>query len=49
MLLIFCKLNTHLFIMAGTYSQLYIQVVFAVKGRANVIQSDWKDGLYSYI
>ncbi|RZK91458.1 MAG: IS200/IS605 family transposase [Pedobacter sp.] len=35
--------------MAGTYSQLYIQIVFAVKGRSNVIKSDWKDELYRYI
>ena len=35
--------------MAGTYSQLYIQVVFAVKGRANLIHASWKDELYSYI
>lgn len=35
--------------MAGTYSQLYIQIVFAVKGRANLIRSEWKEELYSYI
>jgi len=33
---------------AGTYSQLYIHVVFAVKGRANLITT-WKNELYSYI
>jgi len=49
MLLIFCKLRSHLLTMAGTYSQLYIQIVFAVKGRSNVIKSDWKDELYRYI
>jgi len=35
--------------MAGTFSQLYIQVVFAVKGRANCIHKTWKDELHKYI
>jgi putative transposase len=35
--------------MAGTYSQLYIQVVFAVRGRENLISKSWKDELYKYI
>jgi len=35
--------------MANTYSQLYIHIVFAVKGRANVISGKWKDELYRYI
>ncbi len=35
--------------MAGTYSQLYIQIVFAVKGRQNLISKIWKDELHSYI
>ncbi len=35
--------------MAGTYSQLYIQVVFAVKGRQNLIANSWKQELYKYI
>ena len=35
--------------MAGTYSQVYIQIVFAVKGRANVIQESWSEELYKYI
>ena len=35
--------------MANTYSQIYIQVVFAVAGRENVIQPEWKDELYKYI
>lgn len=35
--------------MAGTYSQLYIQVVFAVKGRENLIVKAWKDDLHKYI
>ncbi|MFD2908669.1 IS200/IS605 family transposase [Flavobacterium ardleyense] len=35
--------------MANTYSQLYIQIVFAVKGRQNLISSLWKDELFKYI
>jgi putative transposase len=35
--------------MPGTYSQLYIQVVFAVKGRENLIRPAWKTELYKYI
>ena len=35
--------------MPGTYFQIYIQVVFAVKGRENLISKVWKDNLYKYI
>ncbi|BDU24082.1 MULTISPECIES: IS200/IS605 family transposase [unclassified Flavobacterium] len=35
--------------MANTYSQLYIQIVFAVKGRQNLISSNKKDEIYKYI
>jgi len=35
--------------MANTYSQMYVQVVFAVKGRQSLIQKPWKDELYKYI
>jgi len=35
--------------MPGTYSQIYIQVVFAVKGRDNLIHSNWEEELYKYI
>jgi REP element-mobilizing transposase RayT len=35
--------------MAGTYSQIYLQVVFAVKGRENLIAQSWKDELHKYI
>jgi putative transposase len=35
--------------MPGTYSQIYIHVVFAVKGRENIISSKWKDELHKYI
>ena len=35
--------------MAGTYSQIYIHVVFSVKGRENLISNSWKDELNKYI
>jgi putative transposase len=35
--------------MSGTFSQLYIQIVFAVKGRQNLISKHWKDELHKYI
>jgi putative transposase len=35
--------------MAGTFSQVYIQIVFAVKGRENIISKVWKDDLHKYI
>jgi REP element-mobilizing transposase RayT len=35
--------------MANTYSQIYIQVVFAVAGRENAIRKEWRDELYKYI
>jgi putative transposase len=35
--------------MPGTFSQVYIQVVFAVKGRENLISKTWKDELHKYM
>jgi REP element-mobilizing transposase RayT len=35
--------------MPGTFSQIYIQIVFAVKGRENLIAKTWKDELHKYI
>ena len=35
--------------MANTYTQLHIQVVFAVKYRAASIEKEWKDELHKYI
>ena len=35
--------------MAGTFSQIYIQIVFAVKGRESKIQLSWEEELYKYI
>lgn len=34
---------------AGTFSQLYIQLVFAVKGRQSLIAEQWENELYKYI
>jgi putative transposase len=35
--------------MANTYTQLYVQLVFSVKGRESLIKKAWKDNLYAYI
>ena len=35
--------------MSNTFSQIYIQVVFAVKGRECQIQHSWENQLYKYI
>ena len=35
--------------MAGTYSQIYIQIVFAVNGRENLLQKPWSDEVFKYI
>lgn len=35
--------------MPGTFSQIYIQIVFAVKGRENLISDDWKTEIHKYI
>ncbi len=35
--------------MPGTFSQIYLQIVFAVKGRANLIEAGWKTELHKYI
>lgn len=35
--------------MSDTHTQLYIQLVFAVKGRNNFIQHVWEEELYKYI
>ena len=36
-------------IMANTYTQIYIQVVFAVQGRQCLIQPEHKEEIYKYI
>ena len=35
--------------MAGTFSQIYIHAVFAVKGRQNLISIEWENELHKYI
>lgn len=35
--------------MPDTYSQIYIQIVFAVKYRKSMIHHSWEDDLYKYI
>jgi len=35
--------------MANSYTQIHLQVIFAVKKRTGLIQKEWKDELYKYI
>ncbi|MES2447999.1 MAG: IS200/IS605 family transposase [Bacteroidota bacterium] len=35
--------------MANTYSQIYIQIIFAVQNRNALIDFSWEDELYKYI
>ena len=35
--------------MANTYTQIFIHIVFVVKGRQNLIHTKYKEELYSYI
>ena len=35
--------------MAGTFSQIYIQCVFAVKGRENLLLKPWRDEVFKYM
>jgi REP element-mobilizing transposase RayT len=35
--------------MAGTYSQIYIQIVFAVQGRQNLLQKEWRQEVFKYM
>ena len=35
--------------MAGTFSQIYIHVVFAVKGRENLLEKPWRDEVFKYM
>ena len=37
------------FLMANTFSQIYIQTVFAVSGRLSLIRPEFKEDLYKYI
>ncbi|OAQ39262.1 transposase [Pedobacter psychrophilus] len=33
----------------GTFSQIYVQIIFAVKGRNSLIKAEWENELYKYI
>ncbi|MFB6320895.1 IS200/IS605 family transposase [Saccharicrinis sp. FJH54] len=35
--------------MAGTYSQIYLQYVFIVQGRENLLHKKWRSELFKYI
>ena len=35
--------------MAGTYSQIYIQIVFAVQGRQNLLHKEWRNEVFKYM
>lgn len=35
--------------MSGTFSQIYIQFVFAVKYRESLLQKPWRDDVFKYI
>ena len=35
--------------MPGTFSQIYIQAVFAVKGRENLLEKKWREEVFKYI
>lgn len=35
--------------MAGTYSKIYLQVIFSVKGRDNLLQKPWRERVFKYI
>jgi len=35
--------------MAGIFSQIYIQYVFAVQGRQNLLHKAWRDEVFKYI
>lgn len=35
--------------MPGTFSQLYIQIVFTVQGRGNLMHDSWRKDIFKYI
>jgi REP element-mobilizing transposase RayT len=35
--------------MADTFSQIYIHLVFSVKGRQNVVHKVWREELFKYV
>ena len=32
--------------MANTYHQVYVQIIFAVKYRANLLEKEWRDNIF---
>jgi len=36
-------------IRSSTFSQIYIQIVFAVKGRASLVSKSWEEDLYKFV
>lgn len=37
------------YIMAGTFSQIYVQIIFSPYKHENCIRDSWSDELYKYI
>ncbi len=35
--------------MAGTFTQIYIPAIFAVKGRSNLLQKPWRSEVFKYM
>lgn len=35
--------------MAGTFHQIHLQIIFAVKGRSNLLQKSWRQEVFKYI
>ena len=35
--------------MAGTYSQIYLQIIFVVKNRDNLLKKAWRNEVFKYI
>ena len=35
--------------MANTYTQIYMHIIFAVRGRESLIHPEWQDDLYRYM
>src|SRR5690606_178333 len=46
---LFLQCTVNLIIMANTYTQFYVHLVFAVKNRNALIKKQWKDDLGKYI
>jgi REP element-mobilizing transposase RayT len=35
--------------MAGTFSQIYVHIVFAVNGKTNLLEKEWRNEVFKYI